>query len=266
MRSRTTFLFIDMNDITKLASQLQSIGLNDKQAKVYVTLLFLGPSRVKAVAEQTGLKRPTTYLILEELLDMGLVSQSQEGEAKIVVAEPPEAIERFLDEQIDTYHNRKKEFASLAGALSELQNISTKNAPKVRFYRGKEGEAAATRYVRSHSKNNSIIYGFGNMDEVVRLQAKKVKENPSFRVNKNISSQVLYSSNSENELLSDKKLLRTTKKVPMDVAADINLQEDFAVITTYEDGERLQMIIESKPIVQALRQLHELAWDNYKPE
>ncbi len=253
-----------MNDITKIANQIQSIGLNDKQAKVYVTLLFLGPSKVKTVSEQTGLKRPTTYLILEELIAMGLVSQSQEGEAKIVVAEPPEAIEKFLDEKIDEFHNRKKEFSALSKSLSELQNASSQNAPKVRFYRGKEGEAAATRYVRSHSKKGSVIYSMSNMDEVVRLQPAKAKENPDFRTKRNISSHIFFSSDQGNDLKTDKKLLREAKKVDFPIAADINLQEDFAVITTYDDAERLQMIIESKSVVQALRQLHELAWKNYK--
>ncbi len=252
-----------MNDITKIASQIQSIGLNDKQATVYVTLLFLGPSRVKTVAEQTGIKRPTTYLILEELTEMGLVSQSQEGDAKIVVAEPPEAIERFLDDKIDEYHNRKKEFSTLSKTLSEFQNLSSHNAPKVRFFRGKEGQTAATRYVRSHSKKGSTIYSLSNLDENIRLLPTKVKENPGFRVRRGINSRIFYSSNNE-KLPTDKKLLRESKKVNFPISADINLQEDFAVIATYDDSERLQIIIESKPIVEALRQLHKLAWDNYK--
>ena len=255
-----------MNEISKLAIELQSIGLNDKQAKVYLALLFLGPSRVSAVAKQAELKRPTTYIIIGELLAMGLVSESQEGKLKMVIAEPPSAIESFLDKQIAEFNRHKKELVSLAASLSALEEANPTNSPSVRFYRGKEGEAAATRYVRSHSREGSTIYGFGDIDEVINTQISKVKQNPGYRLSKGISSKVLYSSKAGNILSSDSKLLRTTKKLAFDVAADINLQEDFAVITTYEGDDRLQIIIESKPIVLALRQLHKMAWDNYEPK
>ena len=53
-----------MQNITET---LINLGLNEKQAKVYLALLQLGQAGVTAVAEKAGTKRPTTYLILEEL-------------------------------------------------------------------------------------------------------------------------------------------------------------------------------------------------------
>src|SRR3990167_4568425 len=47
---------------------LQKIGLSDKSAKIYLALLQLGRANVTDLAKQAGLKRPTTYLHLDELI------------------------------------------------------------------------------------------------------------------------------------------------------------------------------------------------------
>src|SRR5207237_1430742 len=40
--------------IEQLATKLESLGLSDKEAKVYVANLFLGPAPVQKIAEQTS--------------------------------------------------------------------------------------------------------------------------------------------------------------------------------------------------------------------
>ena len=47
---------------------LKSIGLDDKEARVYMALLELGTATVHPIANKAEIKRPTTYLILEQLL------------------------------------------------------------------------------------------------------------------------------------------------------------------------------------------------------
>ena len=58
-----------------LKSILQKIGLSDKDAEVYLACLELGTQPASVIARKAGLKRPTTYLILEGLLKRGLVSE-----------------------------------------------------------------------------------------------------------------------------------------------------------------------------------------------
>ena len=42
-------------------SLLKKLGFTDKCAQVYLALLRLGPSSVRALAEESGLNRGTTY-------------------------------------------------------------------------------------------------------------------------------------------------------------------------------------------------------------
>ena len=54
---------------------LKNLGLNDKEANIYLALLQLGKSTATKIAKKSGLKRPTTYVIIEQLIDKGFVQK-----------------------------------------------------------------------------------------------------------------------------------------------------------------------------------------------
>src|SRR5665647_1274883 len=98
-RKFSTACYNGIMQIIEMAAKLQSIGLTDKESRVYVAALFLGPSSVQKIAEQAGINRPTAYDILDQLGDYGLMSQSIENKKSVYVAEGPDAIERWLDHE-----------------------------------------------------------------------------------------------------------------------------------------------------------------------
>ena len=80
--------------------QLINIGLNDKQAGVYLALLELGPSMVSEISTKAGINRTTGYDILEMLVAEGLVSPLGKGKVKKYIAENPEKIVKFAENKI----------------------------------------------------------------------------------------------------------------------------------------------------------------------
>ena len=57
-----------------LVKILTEIGLNEKQAKVYLAVLELGGSKVTEIAALSKVHRVTVYDILKSLMEKGLVS------------------------------------------------------------------------------------------------------------------------------------------------------------------------------------------------
>ena len=51
----------------ELIEVLNKTGLHEKEAKVYLALLELGTADVSDIAAKAGVKRPTSYLVLDEL-------------------------------------------------------------------------------------------------------------------------------------------------------------------------------------------------------
>src|SRR4051812_25054594 len=83
-----------MND--ELIASIEDLGLSQKEARVYLANLMLGPATVQKIADQSGIKRVTTYVILESLNNLGLVSQSTKGKKTYFVAEEPSHLRRLL--------------------------------------------------------------------------------------------------------------------------------------------------------------------------
>lgn len=247
--------------ITELAGKLQSLGLNDKEAKVYVAGLFLGPAPVQKIAEQAGINRATTYVILDQLAELGLVSQSTEDKKTVFITEGPEALGRLFDRQKELIVQRSQELKELMPELDQAQRKESGSAPVVRFYKGTDGIRSMSGALRRKAKPNTVVYGMTNVDEVKKIFPAIMKENPQFRLKKKLASKSFHYS-VEGELQSDEKLLRETVRVDTPIMADINLYDDSATFLSYRGKDSVGIIMESPEIVGALRQLFELAWEN----
>ncbi len=250
--------------IVELAAKLQSVGFTDKQAKVYVAALFLGPSAVQKIAEQADINRATAYVILDELANMGLVSESTQGKKTVFVAEPPAAIDRYLEAQAKALSAKKDELKSLLPGLNEMsRSTDSDDAPVVRFYKGEDGAPTAHGYFRRKAKANTVVYSMTNVDEVKKIIPDILVTNPKSRMKKKIASKVIYSF-ADGELPTSRTDLRETYRLPEEVEADINLYDDGVTFLSYRGKDSVGIIIESKDIAKALRQLFELAWKNRK--
>ncbi len=244
--------------IKELAARLQSLGLSDKEARVYVAALFLGPAPVQKIAEQADINRATAYVILDQLADLGLISQSQDGKKTVFVAEGPEALNRLFDRQAEAVEGRRKELKSLVPELEHIGRTESRDAPVVRFYKGKEGVNTVTDYLRRKARPKSTIYGFINYDEVERIYPEILKTARPSRLKKDIASKVIYSYR-DKDVPSDPSIKRETAKVATALKADMTIYENAVYFATY-DEDVSGVLIESPEIVGAIRQLFEMAW------
>jgi sugar-specific transcriptional regulator TrmB len=246
--------------ITELAAKVQALGLSDKEAKVYVAALFLGPAPVQKIAEQADVNRATVYVILDQLADLGLVSQSTEGKKTVFVAEGPEALSHLFDRQIEQVAERRKDLEVLLPDLQQNQRAESGAAPMVRFYKGKEGIDALTRELNRRTHSGSTSYTLVNYDEVEKVIPDIFKSRPQARLKKHIASHIIYSY--RKEVPSDPRILRQTKRSNDPIKADITLRDDIAAFSTYAGKKSIGVVVESPEIVGALRQLFEMAWDD----
>ncbi|MCL5667068.1 MAG: hypothetical protein M1383_04840 [Patescibacteria group bacterium] len=76
----------------EISEVLNQVGLNNKETQVYLGLLELGTASVQLIAQKAGIKRPTTYLILDDLQRKGLVSVVPRAKKALYTAESPQKI------------------------------------------------------------------------------------------------------------------------------------------------------------------------------
>ena len=87
---------------------LKKFGLNDKEIKIYLTLLKLGPTSVRKIAEKSGINRGTSYDVLKNLRTLGLVTYYHKATKQFFVAEDPHKLLEATDSKIGNLNEVKK--------------------------------------------------------------------------------------------------------------------------------------------------------------
>ena len=133
-----------------LFETLKTLGLSDKEAKIYFALLQLGPATPYKMAKRSGLKRPTAYVIADELVEKGYAVQAP-GNKHTYIARPPEVI----------YEEREEKMLEAKKNLPELQALKggVADKPTVLYFEGAEGLKQALMY-RIKELHDTEIVGF----------------------------------------------------------------------------------------------------------
>ncbi len=89
------------------AQSLARLGFSEKEAKVYVAALELGPAPMQKIAERAGVKRATTYVMVELLMARGLMIERENGKRAVFVAEAPHKLHEVLEREMQALQAKK---------------------------------------------------------------------------------------------------------------------------------------------------------------
>jgi predicted DNA-binding transcriptional regulator len=99
-----------------LEETLEKLGLNEKEAKVYLALLELGQDTVQNIAQRASITRPTTYNILDALVKKGLTTQVDQDSEKLLAVVPEETVNDIISFDVN---NQDLAYAFHKGAISQ---------------------------------------------------------------------------------------------------------------------------------------------------
>jgi len=123
------------NDFIPL--ELRKLGLKDKEVKVYLAGLELGPSPVQDIAKKASVVRPTTYEIIKSLKIKGLFAETKKGVRRLFVAQSPEKILELLRTQKRELKEKEREFIRIIAALESKYYSGERGGISV--FHGEEG-------------------------------------------------------------------------------------------------------------------------------
>ncbi|MBU2541991.1 TrmB family transcriptional regulator [Patescibacteria group bacterium] len=116
---------------------LKKLGFSDKEAKIYLALLRLGPSSVRKLAEISEINRGTAYDILKSLQDKGIVSYYNKDTKQYFVAENPEKLHDLVKKQQDELSSVDSQLGKMISELHALHNKGG-HRPVARYYEKNE--------------------------------------------------------------------------------------------------------------------------------
>lgn len=238
---------------------LQVLGLNKKQSAVYVALLQLGKATAYGVATKSGLKKPTTYVILDELIDKGLVQKVPRAKKMHFVARPPEEAFAVAEEKLQTAKSILPELTALAG--------THRASVRARYFEGPKQVRDA--YFEALEGEGTEILGWIS-DTVFREVGGKelYKEFQPKRIQKGIRSKLIvpnteimkkYASD-DTQTLKETRVEQGENYRP--ASEMLLVGSDRVVITSFE--EMMALSIESKKIHDLLKGIFEAHWETLK--
>lgn len=239
-----------------LEQTLIKAGMDEKQARIYLAGLELGAATVLQISKKSGVKRPTTYVLLDQMVEDGFFTKSaREGRPQYAAADPKDLLRRV--------HEREE---ALKASLPELAAImaSTKARPKISIYEGVRG---MTQVYDDIFKSPEARW-YGSIHEIM----KRFPESPQKAiVLAAAKKQFVY-----DLLSSDPESIEFAKKVSSDTYRVRLLPpgakfyiggaiygNKIAILAVTKD--LFGVIIESQEVADSFRTIYDLAWAGARP-
>ncbi len=115
----------------KIEKTLEGIGLNEHEAKIYLTLLRHGQSIVSDISKNSGVKRATVYQYIDGLTAQDIIRKTVKGKRIVYYPEDPQKL-------ISIMEKKQKKIKQVFPDLEKLY-VNSSSKPVVRFYEGKDG-------------------------------------------------------------------------------------------------------------------------------
>lgn len=237
-----------------LQNVLTNIGLTDKESKVYLAALELGPSPASDIAQRSKLNRVTTYDILEKLIEREYITRQTKNRITTFTAAEPDHIRMDI----------RQKYLDFKEVLPELRRLhGSTYIPRIRYYEGIEGvkkvyadTLTAKTELLNYADSKSIreywpTYDQDYVNERVKRRIYLRGIAPQDAMGKRIAA--------DNE--KKHREIRLVKAGPYAFSNEINIYDEKVSIVSFGKKEVVGMIIESSEIANTQRAIFMMAWE-----
>lgn len=243
----------------EIKDALQIIGLNEKESAVYTALLQLGRSSAYGIAQKSGLKKPTTYVVLDELIKKGLVQKVPRVRKQLYVAQSPAQAFALAEEKLNLAKQKLPEL--LAMSKGEETKVSTL------YFEGIEGIKQMLEYKLKELDGKEML-GFWATDMNAPKELQDYFKTEFAQNNKkhHIAMRgIVPAHESLKEYReADAAFGRTMKAVPYEQYSSEVAIDTVGDLVRIQDYKNLQgVIIENKDVAKTVREIFEMTWSKY---
>ncbi len=243
----------------EIKEALQIIGLNDKESAVYTALLQLGRASAYGVAQKSGLKKPTAYVILDELIKKGLVHKVPRVRKQLYVPQSPEQAFALAEEKLNLAKQKLPEL--LAMSKGEETKVSTL------YFEGVKGIKQLMEYRSKELKGQEMVGFYAtdkNADPELRKYFREEWNEKNLRLGITMRGMVPNDPSIADFRATDTKYKREMKVVsPEQYSSEVAI-DTVGDLVRIQDYKNLQgVIIENKDVAKTVREIFEMTWAKY---
>lgn len=199
------------NAVSEIQSDLIKIGLTEKEAKLYVGALQTSTFSLAEISKLSGIKRPTCYLIIENLLKKSLIARVPDSRsARYIIVEPHIVLEREKD--------KLKETEKMVKLMAQIRSRDDKQElPHIQLFHGIAGVKQLLLTILEDKPDK--LYGYVNSSFFKKYLGEEFSDMwLKKRVASGINRYALISESYRgfDQVKSNKKFLREARVIPSD--------------------------------------------------
>lgn len=248
--------------------RLIEIGIAEKEAAVYLALLSGGAATANQAAKRSHLNRSTTYVQIERLKEVGLVSTFKNGKKTFFTAESPANLERLIEMKVQKLEFDKANINAFIPELMKLYSASG-NLPTVRSYEGKDGIVSLRNLILESKEKD--IYVVTDIDRFQKMFSQKERDAyTTERARRKLRTHVLYCANDDTPSLTvdaPQKLKRLSRDdYPME--SDVYIFDDHVAFATYGTAAH-GVLLQGEHLATTMRSIFKIVWasmPDYEPK
>lgn len=238
------------------STELERLGLNKNEAKVYLGLLKKGQATASELVKSIGVHRNIVYDNLEKLIDKGLVSYVIEGTKRKFIAEKPQSIIEFLETKKKNLDEEIQSATSLLPQINAL--LSTNKSEQETFlFRGTRGIKKILQDMLL-SKEFWII-GVSNASVDILGETYWTNFN-QIRKSRRIKEHLLFNADFKNTV-GISKSLSDRRKLPPELiqVTELMIFDDQVAIVVYS-SEPMGVVIKNKEVSNSFKKQFDFLW------
>lgn len=239
-----------------IEEKLKKAGLSDSETKTYLAALELGETNISRIAKKSGIKRTTTYLVIDSLKEKGLISAIKKKNKTFFYAEDPRKIKEKMEESIKEIDMAIPELLSIANFIDKKPNI--------KYFEGKDGIKDLFKDILKHP-NSEVLEWYSESYATDFSEEFFSKYFTPKRIAKKIWVRAILPDNEiiKKLVANNEKQLRKTKllspeKYKIKIEINIYGKNKISIISFKEE---MGLIIESEKIYASFKNIFELMWD-----
>lgn len=237
----------------QIQSTLTSLGLDEREQKVYLALLEMGEALQLPLAKKVGIKRTSLRELLPSLIRRGVIVESVQGKRKYLVAADPSTLIHRLEAQTAAA------LESLP-ALLALQNQHT-TKPQVFFYEGIEGVKQVYRKTLEVGKPLYSFVDVSAMDP--ELERWAIEEYVPEREQRQIIVKNIISDSPRQSAVIPNTRYRQNKLMPREsfpFSMEVAVFGEWVMMNHLHGTEPSSVLIKSSSLADTLKGIHQALW------
>jgi len=239
---------------------LAEVGLDSKEAAVYLKLLTFGACPVKKISDSVNLNRIRTISVLKNLQQLGLVISFKRNKKDLYQAEDPKKLFDVISQKERGLSSTRRQVAEL---MPEMRSIYAQTNTKTltRHFEGKKGSALVLKdIIQTVSGLSDKTYRSYSSSLIRRALGKELTTYVKNRIAHKVKVKIISSFTTGDVLPLAERRLNGSKKDP---AVHIMIYGNKMAVFSINphDNQPQATVIEDVGLVESQRMIFDLFWE-----